>query len=175
MNMHLPPHIRKMIVDYAHICDKTYRPIYEYIDELKYVFKHLFYDTGEYRLIDRDVLEMTQERVWYNEEEWLRNNPIDDPDEPQIEPLACYEEVDYVCKFCGWREENEESHIQCGNFGCWYLHHKYVLGCDDGDMYIIKKKPVISQLFLSIGGPYPKSTTIHSDSESESDSDSDSD
>lgn len=146
---------------------------YGFMNELKNVCKYLFTENGKYDINYADnILNHTQRQISIDMDSWRLNN-----EDEITEPIEVYEQVDYSCKFCGWREENPESHIQCGNFGCWYLHHKFIMDCDDGDMFIVKKKPDISRLFLY--GKYEKVSLSNllkrdffSDSESE-ESDSD--
>jgi hypothetical protein len=80
------------------------------------------------------VLEITANRSNPELEEFVYWEDIPDSDSDSEDEEE--EEEDDKCKFCGWRGEYPESHIQyCGGSGCEYIRDKYeILINEDGEI-----------------------------------------
>jgi len=72
---------------------------------------------------------------WEQEEEEIGSKiKIEGSCEHELE-CEIIDDDDTKCKFCGWRSEYEQSHIDYGNFKCKYITDRFYLTLDDeGDL-----------------------------------------
>jgi hypothetical protein len=78
-------------------------------------------------------------KSFWDKETWDKELHIHDDCEIDLEVEEIYD--DDACKFCGWRSEYEQSHIDYGNWNCSHIVVNYDLKFDeDGNLEWTKKE-----------------------------------